>query len=256
MIIDFENVSYRRNGKVLLRNINWQVEKNEHWIILGLNGAGKTTLLNMLNGYIFPSEGSAEVLGYRFGESIIADLRRKIGWISNALQQDIPPNDTPIEIVLSGKFASIGLWDQVDEEDIKKARDILARLGILHLEERVYSGLSQGERQKVLIGRALIGEPQILIFDEALNGLDIFAKKDVMDMITALAEKEDKTILFVTHNTDEILPVFKKALLLKQGQIHSQGALSEVVVLENLQDFYGQEVDVFAYGERFFISAK
>ncbi len=255
MIINFNKVSYFRSGKTLLDHIDWQVEKGEHWIVLGLNGAGKTTLLNMLNGYIFPSEGDAVVLDHVFGQTIIADLRRKIGWISNALQQDIPPSDTPLEIVLSGKFASIGLWDIVEENDIQQGEKILEKLGISHLKERAYSGLSQGERQKVLIGRALMADPQILIFDEALNGLDIFAKKEICQMITSLAQ-EDKTIIFVTHNTEEILPIFNKALLLKNGRVHSQGPLSEVIIQENLEDFYGQDVDVFAHNGRFYISAK
>ena len=255
MIIDFQHVFYRRSGKEILSDVTWQVQEGDHWIILGLNGAGKTTLLNMLNGYIFPSGGHAKVLDYTFGESIIADLRRSIGWISNALQQDIPPNDTSLEIVLSGKFASIGLWDHVTDEDIAEADAIIKKLGITALRDRSYSGLSQGERQKVLIGRALISDPRILIFDEACNGLDIFAKKEVYDLITMLA-KEQKTILYVTHNTEEILPIFNKALLLKHGKVHSEGDRSEVIQLDNLQDFYGAEVEVFEHDEKFFIFAK
>lgn len=255
MIIDFQHVYYRRNKKAILADVTWQVKENEHWVILGLNGAGKTTLLNMLNGYIFPSEGSVKVLEYSFGESIMADLRRSIGWISNALQQDIPPNDTTLEIVLSGKFASIGLWDKVTEEDIRDADEIITKLGITDLRDRAYSGLSQGERQKVLIGRALINDPRILIFDEACNGLDIFAKKEVYQQITMLSQ-EQKTILFVTHNTEEILPIFNKALLLKNGEIHSQGQRNNVIELENLQDFYGADVEVFEHEDKFFIFAK
>lgn len=255
MIIDFEHVYYRRSGKEILADITWQVQEGEHWIILGLNGAGKTTLLNMLNGYIFPSEGKAKVLEYTFGQSIIADLRKSIGWISNALQQDIPPHDTSLEIVLSGKFASIGLWDHVTEDDIAQANAIIDKLGISALRDRAYSGLSQGERQKVLIGRALISNPRILIFDEACNGLDIFAKKEVYNLINMLS-KEQKTILYVTHNTEEILPIFNQALLLKDGHIHSQGARQTVIQLENLQDFYGAEVEVFEHDEKFFIFAK
>ena len=255
MIIDFQHVFYRRSGKEILSDVTWQVQEGEHWIILGLNGAGKTTLLNMLNGYIFPSEGYAKVLEYTFGESIIADLRKSIGWISNALQQDIPPNDTSLEIVLSGKFASIGLWDQVTDEDIAQADAIIDKLGITALRDRSYSGLSQGERQKVLIGRALISDPRILIFDEACNGLDIFAKKEVYELIGMLSQ-EQKTILYVTHNTEEILPIFNKALLLKNGQVHSEGTREAVIQLENLQDFYGAAVEVFEHDDKFFIFAK
>lgn len=255
MIIDFQHVFYRRSGKEILSDVTWQVQEGDHWIILGLNGAGKTTLLNMLNGYIFPSEGYAKVLNYTFGDAIMADLRKSIGWISNALQQDIPPNDTSLEIVLSGKFASIGLWDHVTDDDIAQADAIIQKLGITALRDRSYSGLSQGERQKVLIGRALISNPRILIFDEACNGLDIFAKKEVYDLITMLAQ-EHKTILYVTHNTEEILPIFNKALLLKHGKVHSEGDRNDVIQLDNLQDFYGAEVEVFEHNEKFFIFAQ
>lgn len=256
VIIDLEHVSYRRNGETILSDINWQVRQGEHWIILGLNGSGKTTLLNMINGYIFPAVGGkARVLDFQFGSCPIAELRKHIGWISNSLQQEIPLSDTPLEIVLSGKFASIGLWEKVTDEDIRQADAVLEKLGIHRLKGRPYASLSQGEKQKVLIGRALIHDPEILIFDEACNGLDIFAKKDLYEQITLLAQ-EQKSIFFVTHNTEEILPIFNKALLLKDGTIHSQGNLQDVIQLHNLQDFYGSEVDVFKRGERFFILAQ
>lgn len=149
MIIDLQNVSYRKNGKMILNGVNWQVENGEHWIILGLNGSGKTTLLNLINGYIFPVYGgSANVLGYQFGNCPIADLRKHIGWISNSLAQNIPVNDTPLEIILSGKFASIGLWDKVSDEDVRKAEGIMEKLGIMKLRDRTYGSLSQGEKQK------------------------------------------------------------------------------------------------------------
>ncbi len=256
MIIDLQNVSYRKNGKMILDGVNWQVEDGEHWIILGLNGSGKTTLLNLINGYIFPVYGgSANVLGYQFGNCPIADLRKHIGWISNSLAQNIPVNDTPLEIILSGKFASIGLWDKVSDEDVSKAEGIMEKLGIMKLRDRTYGSLSQGEKQKVIIGRALISDPDIIIFDEACNGLDIFAKKDLYNLIEKLAQ-DKKSIFFVTHNTDEILPIFNKALLLKNGQVHSKGDLKTVIQQENLQDFYGSDVDVFERNNRFFIFAK
>lgn len=256
MIIDLQNVSYRKNGKTILNSVDWQVEAGEHWIILGLNGSGKTTLLNLINGYIFPVFGGhANVLGYQFGSCPIADLRKHIGWISNSLSENLPVNDTPLEIILSGKFASIGLWDKVSEEEIRRAEEIMEKLGITKLRDRTYGSLSQGEKQKVIIGRALISDPDIIIFDEACNGLDIFAKKDLYSLIEKLAQ-DQKSIFFVTHNTDEILPIFNKALLIKDGAVHSKGNLKDVIQLKNLQDFYGSEVDVFERNDRFFIFAK
>lgn len=252
-IISLDNVSYIRNGKYILKGINWHVNRGEHWVILGPNGSGKTTTLNMVNGYIFPSQGHVKVLEFEFGHSSIIELRKRIGWVSSALSQFIPTNDYPLHIVLSGKFASLGLWEKVDDDDIARANEILDLLKIRHLAERKYGMLSQGEKQKVLIGRALMNHPDIIIFDEAFNGLDIFARHDMEITINELAEG-NITFILVTHNTDEILPVFGKALLLKDGQVHSQGDIDDMIQYDNLSDFYGADVDVFKHKDRFYLS--
>ena len=252
-IISLDNVSYIRNGKYILKDINWHVNRGEHWVILGPNGSGKPTTLNMVNGYIFPSQGHVKVLEFEFGHSSIIELRKRIGWVSSALSQFIPTNDYPLHIVLSGKFASLGLWEKVDDDDITRANEILDLLKIRHLAERKYGMLSQGEKQKVLIGRALMNHPDIIIFDEAFNGLDIFARHDMEITINELAEG-NITFILVTHNTDEILPVFGKALLLKDGQVHSQGDIDDMIQYDNLSDFYGANVDVFKHKDRFYLS--
>ena len=252
-IISLDNVSYIRNGKYILKDINWHVNRGEHWVILGPNGSGKTTTLNMVNGYIFPSQGHVKVLEFEFGHSSIIELRKRIGWVSSALSQFIPTNDYPLHIVLSGKFASLGLWEKVDDDDIARANEILDLLKIRHLAERKYGMLSQGEKQKVLIGRALMNHPDIIIFDEAFNGLDIFARHDMEITINELAEG-NITFILVTHNTDEILPVFGKALLLKDGHVHSQGDIDDMIQYDNLSDFYGANVDVFKHKDRFYLS--
>lgn len=252
-IISLDNVSYIRNGKYILKDINWHVNRGEHWVILGPNGSGKTTTLNMVNGYIFPSQGHVKVLEFEFGHSSIIELRKRIGWVSSALSQFIPTNDYPLHIVLSGKFASLGLWEKVNDDDIARANEILDLLKIRHLAERKYGMLSQGEKQKVLIGRALMNHPDIIIFDEAFNGLDIFARHDMEITINELAEG-NITFILVTHNTDEILPVFGKALLLKDGQVHSQGDIDDMIQYDNLSDFYGANVDVFKHKDRFYLS--
>ena len=252
-IISLDNVSYIRNGKYILKDINWHVNRGEHWVILGPNGSGKTTTLNMVNGYIFPSQGHVKVLEFEFGHSSIIELRKRIGWVSSALSQFIPTNDYPLHIVLSGKFASLGLWEKVDDDDIARANEILDLLKIRHHAERKYGMLSQGEKQKVLIGRALMNHPDIIIFDEAFNGLDIFARHDMEITINELAEG-NITFILVTHNTDEILPVFGKALLLKDGQVHSQGDIDDMIQYDNLSDFYGANVDVFKHKDRFYLS--
>lgn len=252
-IISLDQVSYIREGKYILKDVDWHVNRGDHWVILGPNGSGKTTTLNMVNGYIFPSNGHVKVLEFEFGRSSIIELRKRIGWVSSALSQFIPMNDYPLHIILSGKFASLGLWEKVSEEDTLRANAILDQLKIRHIAERKYGMLSQGEKQKVLIGRALMNNPDIIIFDEAFNGLDIFARHDMEKTIAELAEG-NITFILVTHNTDEILPVFNKALLLRDGQVHSQGDINDMIQYDNLSDFYGAEVDVFKHKDRFYLS--
>ena len=252
-IISLDHVSYIRNGKYILKDVNWHVKRGEHWVILGPNGSGKTTTLNMVNGYIFPSEGHVKVMEFEFGHSSIIELRKRIGWVSSALSQYIPVNDYPLHIVLRGQFASLGLWEKVDDADVARANEILDMLKIRHLSDRKYGMLSQGEKQKVLIGRALMNHPDIIIFDEAFNGLDIFARRDMEETITELSNS-DITFILVTHNTDEILPVFNKALLIKHGEVHSQGNIDDMIQYDNLSDFYGEDVDVFKHRDRFYLS--
>lgn len=255
LAIKLDDVSYFRNGRGILNHIDWHVPHGEHWVILGLNGSGKTTLLNLINGYIHPSAGKATVLGFEFGRASIPDMRTHIGWISSALQQNIPEHDTPLRIVLSGKFASLGLWEAVDDDDRAKAFQVMTTLGIDHLAHRRYATLSQGERQKVMIGRALFFDPDILIFDEAFGGLDIIARHQMEQLIETLAQS-NRTILFVTHSTDEILPFFKKVLMLKEGHVVGKGSREDLIYKENLETFYGQNIDVFSHGDRFYTCIK
>ena len=193
------------------------------------------------------------MLEFEFGHSSIVELRKRIGWVSSALSQFIPTNDYPLHIVLSGKFASLGLWEKVDDADVDRANEILDLLKMRHIADRQYGMLSQGEKQKVLIGRALMNQPDIIIFDETFNGLDIFARRDMEHTIEELANK-DITFILVTHNTDEILPVFKKALLIKNGEVHSMGNIEDMIQYDNLSDFYGEEVEVFKHKNRFYLS--
>lgn len=216
----------------------------EKWLIFGLNGSGKTSLLNLVNGYYFPSEGKAEVLGYTFGASPLFELRKEIGWISSALNEVIPKNDTLLEVVASGLHASLGLWEALSEEDLKKAIEVLAFLDMEALKDRKYQYLSQGEKQKAMIGRALIRKPKLLIFDEVYNGLDLFAKRTIEQLIERLAQDEKMTLIFVTHATEDISPCFNKTLLLREGSLFLQGETKHVMIKENLEAFYSEAIEV------------
>lgn len=240
-----QGVSWKREESYILSNINWRVAPGEHWAIVGLNGSGKTSLLNMITGYIFPSEGEVSVLGREFGAFDLRELRKSIGWVSSALQERLLTDETVEEIILSGKFASIGLYDKTNRKDAGRAEDLMRQFGCLGFAKRKYATLSQGEKQKVLIARALMNSPRILILDEPCTGLDIFARESLLILIARLGEAGSApTLLYVSHHLDEILPIFGHTLLLRRGSIHSMGKTRQVLTRSNLTDFFQRQVDL------------
>ncbi|AQY51598.1 ABC transporter ATP-binding protein [Listeria weihenstephanensis FSL R9-0317] len=244
-MFEFNQVCLKRDGRFLLESIDWKVCNKENWAVLGLNGSGKTTLLKLLNGYLWPSSGSLDVLGHRFGETSLPELRKSIGWVSSSLQQQLKEYDLAEVIVVSGKFASIGLYQGTTIEERESARKILIDCGGEDLIGKRYSILSQGERQIVLIARALMATPELLILDEPCTGLDIFAKKRLLDRISTIAKLPSApTILYVTHHTEEILPCFGHTLLLRGGKKYDSGLTSTMLTTEKLSSFYNHDVDV------------
>lgn len=251
MVIHMTDVAYTRDRVNILNKINWTVRSGEHWAILGLNGSGKTTLLNMINGYIWPSKGEISVLGKKFGTVDLRELRKSIGWVSSSLQERLYASETAEEIVLSGKFATIGLYDKPAEKDVEQALFLLEQLGCGHLTKRAYKTLSQGEKQKILIARALINSPELLILDEPCIGLDVFSREQLLSMIEQMGKQASgPALLYVTHHIEEILPVFSHTLLLRKGGIHSSGKTNEVLTGNNLSQFFEAPVDVLWQNQR------
>jgi iron complex transport system ATP-binding protein len=245
MIIHMQNVSWISDRKYILQEINWTVKSGEHWAIIGLNGSGKTSLLNMVNGYIWPSKGGISILGKQFGQYDVRELRKKIGWVSSSLQERLYGNETAEEIVLSGKSATIGLYEKPNAKVLKRATLIMKQFKCDHLADQAYWTLSQGEKQKVLIARALISSPRLLIMDEPCAGLDIFAREQVLSLMEYIVGHDrSPTLIYVSHHLEEILPVFTHALLLRKGKIHSLGKTREVITRENLSDFFRMPVHV------------
>ncbi|MFS3913255.1 ABC transporter ATP-binding protein [Bacillus australimaris] len=244
--LELKNVSLKRNGKWLLQSIDWQVDKQEHWVLYGLNGAGKTALLNMLCSYYFPTSGEMTVLGHVFGKEALGEkLRRKIGLISAGLEKKLHRDNNAFEIVLSGAFASIGLYETPTDDMREKAIDLLKAFGSFKYANRTYETLSQGEKQKVLIARALMNDPQLLILDEPVTGLDFLAREQVLETISFIAAKPDApTLLYTTHHAEEILPVFQHTLLLKDGSVFHQGETKEMMTSDMLSSFFECSVEV------------
>ncbi|MDQ0229299.1 ABC transporter ATP-binding protein [Metabacillus malikii] len=245
-VIKLTDVSLKRDGHWLLRDINWHIKKHENWVLYGLNGAGKTALLNMLCAYYFPTIGNVTVLGSVFGRDYLAEeLRKKIGIVSARLQQKLYPADTAYEIVLSGAFASIGLYDKPTEAMRQKAIDLLKDLHCLEYADRAYETLSQGERQRILIARALMANPELLILDEPTTGLDFLARERLLEALTSINRWENApTLLYVTHHVEEILPIFTHTLLLKKGNVFATGKTEDVIQTKNLSELFDCEVIV------------
>jgi iron complex transport system ATP-binding protein len=245
MIIDIADVTWERGSSTILDKVSWQVKAGEHWCLLGLNGSGKTTLLNMVNGYIWPTSGSVSVLGHRFGEYDLRELRKRIGWVSTSLQQRLYGSEVAIKTVLSGKHSTIGVYDEILPQDLERAEELMDRLGCSALKDRTYETLSQGQRQRILIARALMGNPSLLILDEPGTGLDLFAREQLLTMIGTIAGGKDApTIIYVTHHVEEIMPIFSHTLLLKDGGVYAAGETAKVLTSSQMSSFFDVPVTI------------
>ncbi|WLR51960.1 ABC transporter ATP-binding protein [Bacillus tianshenii] len=254
-ILSIEHATIRKDGKTLLNDVSWKVKQGEHWAILGLNGSGKTMLLNMINGYTWPTSGTVQVLGKTFGTYPLGELRKSIGWVSSSLTERLYEDDYAENIILSGAFASFGLYEEVSQSQIDKALAIMTELGCDSFINRPYSSLSQGEKQRILIGRALMAEPKILILDEPCTGLDIFAKEQLLGTVDKLAKRENApSIIYVTHHTDEILPLFNRVLCIRDGAVFAAGEREKLLTEESLSAFFNYPIRLHTIGNRSYLT--
>jgi len=240
-VIEFAGVTVRRGQAVLVDDIDWVVEEDERWVILGPNGAGKTTLLQVAAALIHPTAGVAAVLEELLGTVDVFELRPRIGLTSAALGERIPRGERVHDVVVSASYAVVGRWrEEYDALDHGRATGLLRELGVAHLAERTFGTLSEGERKRVQIARALMTDPELLLLDEPAAGLDLGGREDLVSTLSVLAlDPDSPATVLVSHHVEEIPPGFSHALLLREGRAVASGLLDHVLTEDNLSTTFG-----------------
>ncbi|MEC5186561.1 iron complex transport system ATP-binding protein [Geobacillus thermodenitrificans] len=256
-IIRMNDVSWVRGERTILHGANWEVKEGEQWAILGLNGSGKTSLLNIVTGYQYPTRGEVEVLGYRFGQVSLPELRRQIGFVSSSLDQfhETLQAETVEDIIVSGKFATIGLYDAVTDDDRSMAESFIESFRLEALKGKRYATLSQGEKRKTLIARALMANPKLLILDEPTVGLDLLAREEMLSLIEQIIARPCH-VLYVTHYIEEIVESITHVLLLQDGRIAAAGRKEDVLTDERLSEAFRLHIRVHWENGRPWVSVR
>ncbi|WP_396122191.1 ABC transporter ATP-binding protein [Corynebacterium sp. p3-SID1056] len=254
LLIDFRGVEFSRGGARLVGPVDWQVELDERWVVIGPNGAGKTTLIRMASALEFPSKGTAFVLGEQLGRTDMRDLRAAIGLTSSAIATRIPDDEKVGDLVVSAGYAIVGRWrEDYDEMDYAQAMDVLEQVGAIHLIDRRWGTLSDGEKKRVLIARAVMINPELLIMDEPAAGMDLGGREDLIAYLGELALDPDApAMVMITHHLEEIPYGFTHAMLLDEGEIIAQGLIDDVLTSENVSKAYHQPIEVTRDEGRFF----
>nr|WP_145401819.1 ATP-binding cassette domain-containing protein [Paenibacillus xylanexedens] len=242
-VVAMENISLRREELQILEDVHLRIEPGEHWVILGRNGSGKTTLLEMMNGYLFPSQGRIEVLGNVYGQCDVREVRKEIGYISQTLIEKLTLRDPVWEVVATGAYAFLRFYQTIPDEVKNKAMQLLHDMGFTKLANQPLGTLSQGERKKVMLARSLMAEPKLLIMDEPCAGLDLNEREKMLIEIDRLRQR-NMTVVYVTHHVEEIVPLFTHVALVRDGRIAAAGPKHEVLTEETIKHTYDIPVDI------------
>ncbi|MGI4896148.1 MAG: ABC transporter ATP-binding protein [Janthinobacterium lividum] len=245
-VLDLSAVTVRRGSSVLLESVDLAVDAGERWVVLGPNGAGKSTLLSIASARMFPTSGSVQILGETLGRVDVFELRPRIGLASTALSRAVPGQEKVRNVVVTAAYGVTGRWhEEYDPDDEARAVELLALLGIGHLAERAFGTLSDGERKRTQIARALMTDPELLLLDEPAGGLDLGGREDLLRRLTALAgDPAAPTTVLVTHHVEEIPIGTSHALLLRAGRALASGPAEEVLTSALLSQTFGLALDV------------
>ena len=251
-VLAFAGVSVVRGHNRLLDDVTWEVEEGERWVILGPNGAGKTTLLQIAAARMHPTTGVVGILGEVLGTIDVFELRPRVGLASAAIAERIPGGETVGNVVMTASYGIIGRWrESYDRQDYARAMSLLDALGAAHLADRRYGTLSEGERKRVQIARALMTDPELMLLDEPAAGLDLGGREDLVARLGVLAEDtEAPAMVLVTHHVEEIPPGFTDVLLLREGRIVAAGPLPITLTSANLSATFGLPLVIERHGRR------
>ncbi len=257
-VLAFAGVTVRRGTNTLVEDVSWEVEEGERWVILGPNGAGKTTLLQIAAARMHPTTGVAGVLGEVLGAVDVFELRPRIGLASSSMAERIPGDELVGNVVVTASYGIIGRWrEQYDDQDYVRAMELLRAFGAEHLADRQYRTLSEGERKRVQIARALMTDPELMLLDEPAAGLDLGGREDLVRRLGDLAaDTEAPALVLVTHHVEEIPPSFTDVLLLREGRVVAAGPIPLTLTEDNLSRTFGLPLVLERHGERWSARAR
>ncbi|MDT0215173.1 ABC transporter ATP-binding protein [Rothia sp. ARF10] len=252
-VLALAGVGVVRGDTTLLDDVDWEVEEGQRWVVLGPNGAGKTTLLQLASARMHPTRGVVGILGEVLGAVDVFELRPRIGLASASLAERIPGGERVGDVVVTASYGVVGRWrESYDSLDHARAAELLQALGADHLVDRTFGTLSEGERKRVQIARALMTDPELMLLDEPAAGLDLGGREDLVARLGEVAgDVMAPALVLVTHHVEEIPPNFTDVLLLRDGKVVALGPIEITLTSENLSRTFGMPLRLEQRGARF-----
>lgn len=240
-IVKTENIHITRNSVNIIKGIDWVIEKNQHWSIIGSNGSGKTSLLRAITGDLWPTTGSVWLFGKQLGFCDLPAMKRKIGWVGSSIDKWLPPSETALNLTVTGLYSTYELYRKPAKDDLLRAEEALVSLNCSHILHRPFEKLSQGEKQKVRLARSLVSRPELLILDEVCAGLDISSREELLESIETMPVSN---LLYVTHHTEDIPSRITHAIILKNGTVLNQGDKQSIITSNNMSQAFDINISI------------